>query len=301
MYHSISFLSFQRRFSTEEKCRDYLFNCRWPSGFVCPKCKGTTYSLIATRGLYQCSQCRHQASLRVGTIFEKSRTPLRKWFWAIYLLSQHKNGISALALSQFLDIAYWTALSMTHKIRSAMADRDAHYHLNHMVEIDDAYFGGQRAPGKRGRGAGKKTTVIVAVQLSEKEKPQYASMTTVENMSEAQVTKAIKEHVINTSTIRTDAYSSYKVLEKLGYTHKPVVVSGSSNKSELLKWVHIMISNAKAVYRGTHHGVSDKHLQKYLSEFCYRFNRRFDPSQLFDRLLTACVNSEHRSIAELFA
>lgn len=156
MYHSISFLSFQRRFSTEEKCRDYLFHCRWPEGFVCPKCKGTVYSVIATRGLYQCSQCRHQASVRVGTIFEKSRTPLRKWFWAVYLLSQHKNGMSALALSQFLDIAYWTALSMTHKIRSAMTDRDARYQLSHLVEIDDAYFGGQRAPGKRGRALVKK-------------------------------------------------------------------------------------------------------------------------------------------------
>lgn len=126
-------------------------------------------------------------------------------------------------------------------------------------------------------------------------------MTAVENMSEAQVTKTIKEQVVDMSTIRTDAYSSYKVLERYGYDHKPVFVSGSSNKSELLKWVHVMISNAKAVYRGTHHGVSEKHLQKYLSEFCYRFNRRFDPSQLFDRLLTACVNSRHRSIAELFA
>ena len=301
MYHSISFLSFQRRFSTEEKCRDYLFHCRWPNGFVCPKCNGTDYSVIATRGLYQCSQCRHQASVRVGTIFEKSRTPLRKWFWAIYLLSQHKNSIAALTLSRFLNIAYWTALSMTHKIRSAMADRDARYQLSHLVEVDDAYFGGQRAPGKRGRGAGKKTTVIVAVQLSAKEKPQYASMMAVENMSEAQVTKTIKEQVTDKSTIRSDAYSSYKVLEKHGYTHKPVIVSRSSNKSDLLKWVNIMISNAKAVYRGTHHGVSDKHLQKYLSEFCYRFNRRFDPSQLFDRLLTACVNSNHRAIAELFA
>jgi len=226
---------------------------------------------------------------------------LSKWFWAIYLLSQHKNGISALALSRFLDIAYWTALSMAHKIRSAMADRDSQYQLKHLVEVDDAYFGGQRAPGKRGRGAGKKTTVIVAVQLSPKEKPQYASMTAVENMAGAQVTKAFNEHVTENSTIRTDAYSSYKVLGKHGYIHKPVVVSGSANISDLLKWAHIMISNAKAIYRGTHHGVSDKHLQKYLSEYCWRFNRRFDLGQLFDRLLTACVKSRHRSIAELFA
>jgi len=276
MYNSISFLSFQRRFSTEEKCRRYLFTRRWSNGFVCPKCKGTTFSLISTRGLYQCSQCRQQTSLRVGTIFEKSRTPLRKWFWAVYLLSQHKNGMSALSLSQFLNIAYWTALSMTHKIRSAMAERDAQYQLKHLVEIDDAYFGGQGAPGKRGRGADKKTTVIVAVQLSANEKPQYASMTAVENMSKKQVTKTIKKQVVNASTIRTDGYSSYKPLVKQGYEHRPVVVSDSADSSNLLKWVHIMISNAKAVYRGTHHSVSDKHLQKYLSEFCYRFNRRFE-------------------------
>ena len=301
MYQDIDFLKFQKKFNSEKKCEHFLFKRRWPNGFECPKCHCKQYSYIQTRHLYQCRQCRYQASLRVGTVFEKSRTPLYKWFWMIFLLSQSKNSYSALALSRLLSIAYWTALSMSHKIRTAMAARDARYQLAGLIEVDDAYFGGQRAPGKRGRGASRKTTVIVAVQLAENDKPQYASMIAVEDMSEKNVSETLKTQVKKNSTIKTDAYSSYKVLEKYEYKHKPLKLGAPESASKLLKWVHIMISNAKAIYRGTHHGISEKHLQKYLSEFCYRFNRRLNPAQLFDRLLVACVSTEPVRIAELFA
>ena len=301
MYKSIGFLNFQKIFSTEKKCEEFLFDRRWPDGFDCPQCHCKHYSFISTRRLYQCCDCRYQSSLKVGTIFEKSKTPLRKWFWMIFLLSQSKNSYSALALTRLLSISYWTALSMSHKIRTAMAARDTKYQLVGLVEMDDAYFGGQRASGKRGRGAGNKTTVIVGVQLTKDDKPQYASMIAVENLSEDNVIRTIKEQVKNGSTIRTDGFSTYKVLGKYEYKHASITIGDPQNASKLLHWAHIMISNAKAVYRGTHHGVSDKHLQKYLSEFCYRFNRRFNPNQLFDRLLHACICSEHVGIAELFA
>lgn len=301
MYKDIDFLNFQKRFSSEKECEEFLFESRWPNGFDCPKCHSKHYCFISTRGLYQCTNCRYQCSLKVGTIFQKSKTPLFKWFWMIFLLSQSKNGYSALGLTRLLSISYWTALSMSHKIRTAMAARDAKYQLAGLIEMDDAYFGGQRASGKRGRGAENKTVVIVGVQLTKNDKPQYTSMIAVKDLLEDTVARTAKEQVKTGSRLKTDGFSTFKVLEKYEYKHEPIIIGDPKNASKLLHWAHIMISNAKAVYRGTHHGVSDKHLQKYLSEFCYRFNRRFNPNQLFDRLLHACIGSEHISIAELFA
>lgn len=299
MYRNVDFFKFQTLFSSEEKCHTYLFQRRWPDGFVCPKCGGQRYSCIKSRGLYQCSTCRYQCSVRVGTVFQKSKTPLQKWFWMIFLLSQSKNGYSALALKRLLSISYSTALSMTHKIRSAMAQRDANYQLGGLIELDDAYFGGKRVRGKRGRGSGKKTPVIVGVQLNEKNRPQYAQMIAVDNLSEQNVDKASKEHIKTGSTIKSDAYSSYKVLSKYGYFHNPIKIGLPELARKYLPWVHILISNAKAIHIGTHHGVSNQHLQKYLSEFCYRFNRRYQQNTLFDRLLCACLNAQPVTIAEL--
>ena len=300
MYQGIDFFKFQELFSSEEKCRAYLFQCRWPDGFICPKCQGQQYSYLKGRCLYQCSDCRYQCSVKVGTLFQKSKTPLQKWFWMIFLLSQSKNGYSALALKRLLDIAYGTALSMTHKIRSAMAARDANYQLGGLIELDDAYFGGKRAAGKRGRGSEKKAPVIVAVQLNEKNRPLYARMIVVDNLSEQSVSEASKEHIKEGSAIKSDAYSSYKVLPKYGYYHQPIKIGFPELARKFLPWVHILISNAKAVHIGTHHGVSTKHLQKYLSEFCYRFNRRFQLNKLFDSLIYACLEAQPITIAEVF-
>lgn len=300
MYQGIDFFEFQKLSSSERKCRDYLFQRRWPDGFICPKCQGQQYSYLKTRGLYQCSHCRYQCSVRVGTVFQKSKTPLQKWFWMIFLLSQSRNGYSALALKRLLAISYGTALSMTHKIRSAMAARDANYQLAGLVELDDAYFGGKKAPGKRGRGAEKKIPVMVGVQLNEKNQPQYVCMIAVDNLSEQSVSEASKEHIKEGSAIKSDAYSSYQVLSKYGYYHQPIKIGFPELARKFLPWVHILISNAKAIYLGTHHGVSTKHLQKYLSEFCYRVNRRFQQYKLFDRLICACLAAKPITIAEVF-
>lgn len=299
MYKNIDFFKFQALFASEEKCHQYLCLRRWPDGFVCPKCSGQRHSYITSRRLYQCSTCRYQCSVRVGTVFQKSKTPLQKWFWMIFLLSQSKNGYSALALKRLLAISYSTALSMTHKIRTAMAVRDANYQLGGLIELDDAYFGGKKVPGKRGRGSGKKTPVMVGVQLNEKNRPQYAHMIAVNDLTEQSVSKASKEHFEEDSEIKSDAFSSYKVLSRYGYFHRPTKIGCPRLARKFLPWVHILISNAKAIHIGTHHGVSNQHLQKYLSEFCYRFNRRFQQNNLFDRLICACLGAPPVTIAEL--
>lgn len=299
MYRDIDFFKFQTQFASEQKCHDYLFQRRWPDGFVCPKCQGQRYSYLKSRWLYQCSECRYQCSVKVGTIFQKSKTPLQKWFWMIYLISQSKVGFSSLALTRLLSISYGTALRMSHKIRSAMAARDADYQLGGLIELDDAYFGGKKVRGKRGRGSGKKTPVLVGVQLNENNRPQYAHMSAVDDLSEQSISEVSKERIKKGSAIRTDAYRSYQRLGDYGYHHEAIKIGFPENARKFLPWVHILISNAKSLQIGTHKGVSNKHLQKYLSEFCYRFNRRFHLNTLFDRLTCACLDAPPVTIAEL--
>ena len=155
----MSLLEFQRKFSTEKACQEHLFRLRWPQGYKCPRCQHDQAYFHRTRQLYQCKACGYQASLTAGTIFHKTRTPITKWFWMIFLMGRQKSGISMLSLQRMLEIkTYKTIWVMGHKIRKAMADRDAYYKLAGLIEMDDTYFGSSK-PGKRGRGAGGKATV----------------------------------------------------------------------------------------------------------------------------------------------
>lgn len=144
--HILTPAQFQTRFASENACCEHLVRVRWPNGFVCPHCGGREHSFIRTRRLYQCSFCRRQTSLTAGTIFHKSRRPLRLWFWAIYLLAQDKKGCPALLLMKQLDVSYPTAWLMAHKIRQAMAS-DSLPMLDGRIELDDAYLGGEYAQG----------------------------------------------------------------------------------------------------------------------------------------------------------
>jgi transposase-like protein len=162
-------------YGTEELCRAALFAWRWPEGFVCPRCGDTHYSPIRTRGLLQCRACRRQVSLTAGTIFHASNLPLGVWFQAIYLLTQSKKGISCLELSHRLGVSCNTAWKMQHKLMQVMLEREAGQPLGgggRRVEIDDAYLGGSRSGGKRGRGAPGKTPFVAAVETADKGEAQ---------------------------------------------------------------------------------------------------------------------------------
>ena len=155
---------FQKQFGTEEACRKYLYRKRWPNGFVCPKCGHTEHFNIKARNKFQCKACNHQTTVLAGTIFEKTRTPLTKWFLAIYLVSEDKRGLSALSLKARIGVAYQTAWTMLHKIRFAMGERDKGYLLGGIVEMDEGFFGATAEGSKRGRGT-EKTAVVVSVSL----------------------------------------------------------------------------------------------------------------------------------------
>jgi transposase-like protein/predicted RNA-binding Zn-ribbon protein involved in translation (DUF1610 family) len=295
--HVMSLLEFQDRFNTEEACQQHLFRLKWPQGFVCPKCGHKEYYFVATRHLYQCKQCRYQASLTAHTIMHRTRTPLRIWFWMIYLLGRDKRGKSSLSLSKELNIHYSKAWAMVHKIRTAMSERDAAYKLAGLVEVDEAYFGGPKHGGKKGRGTGK-AKALIEVSLSRTGKPKYAKIQIVSAFERETIHKTLESYVAQGSTLQTDGYQVYARVYQQGYARKAFVVKNMAT-SDFQKWLHIIIGNAKTFIQGTYHGLGEKHLQSYLNEFCYRFNRRFWEPQLFNRLLNACLVAKPITYAEL--
>jgi len=218
----------------------------------------------------------------------------------IFLMGRQKSGISMLSLQRMLEIkGYKTVWSMGHKIRKAMAERDAYYKLAGLIEVDDTYFGSPKS-GARGRGAAGKAKVVVAVE-TQRDKPGFATMQQVEHLSGEWISRVLKDRLHQGVVSRSDGWRAYGVLNSGRNTHQPVVVGSGENAVKVLPWVHTVIANMKGNIRGVYHGVSSKHLSRYLSEFCYRFNRRFWEPQMFDRILTACVNSSTITFTELKA
>ncbi len=297
-YTELSLLEFQRRYSTEQACQEALEQARRPRGFVCPRRGHGKAGRIATRRLLQCAACRYQASVTAGTVFHKTRTPLLTWFWAIWLVAHDKGGVSATRLAKQLGLSYRTAWTMLHKLRKAMAERDERYSPAGSIEMDDAFFGG-KASGKRGRGAGNKSKVVVMVE-NHGEHAGFPAMKKVPTVDKQHVDAAASEKIAPGRHVHTDGLSAYNGLTTLGHNHFAETVP-PKQAHEKLPWVHIAISNAKCFLLGTYHGVSHKYLQSYLDEFCYRFNRRSWEPTLTSRLLTACLTATPVTLAELKA
>jgi transposase-like protein len=296
----LSLIEFQQGFSTEEACMEHLFRLRWPEGYRCPRCGHGSYCFHSTRKLYQCSKCKYQVSVTAGTIFHKTRTSLVKWFWMIFMMTRQKSGVSMLSLQRMLGISsYKTVWTMGHKIRKAMADRDARYQLAGLVEMDDTFLG-PRKPGVRGRGARGKAKIVVGVE-SQGERPGFAVMKHVPAVDPEQILQVSCVKIAPQTTIRTDGWFAYSALESNGYVHEPHVVSKNKQALKQLRWVHVLAANLKGNIRGVYHGVSQKHLDRYLAEFSYRFNRRYWDSQLFNRTVVACVSTATVTFAELRA
>jgi len=213
----------------------------------------------------------------------------------MYLIGSDKGGCSTMRLKKMLGISYLTAWTMSHKIREALRERNTLYKLSAIIELDDAFFGGHES-GKRGRGAGNKSKVLVGVEAGPTA-PGHVAMSVVSKLDGSSIASFADSAIISGQRILTDGYPAYSVLRE-HYDHRPECVKPHEIEQKL-PWVHILISNAKNAIRGTFFGVSHKHLQRYLSEFCYRFNRRFVEPQLFDRILFACISYHKISYAEL--
>jgi len=220
---------------------------------------------------------------------DKTKTPLHKWFLGIYLMSQDKRGCSAKRLQRELGIAYDTAWTMSHKIRKAMGERDTAYLLGGTVDMDEAFFGAARVGSKRGRGT-EKTPIVFGISMNNKGKPGFIKAKVAPNVDSETVSDFAKEYIEAGSHIRSDGLNIYRILSKDGYAHEAQVFDPIGSP-EHLKILHVIISNVKAFINGTYHGLGDTHLQAFIDEFCYRFNRRFWESQLFNRTIDACIGA----------
>lgn len=281
-------LDFEQRFATEEACREYVVQLRWPEGFCCPRC-GHGEVWIMKRGLYWCRQCDYQVSVTAGTIFQDSRKSLRLWFRAIWYVVNQKHGVSALGLQRVLGLgSYRTAWTWLHKLRCAMV-RPGRDRLLGTVEVDETYIGGKK-PGKRGRGAAGKTLVVVAVE-DKGNKIGRIRLRRVADASAASLIPAVQESVEDGALVRTDGWISYEKLSSKGYEHI-VVRKDASVGDNLLPLVNRVVALLKRWLQGIHQGaVRPSHLDYYLDEFTFRFNRRTSRSRgkLFYRLVQQAV------------
>ena len=290
----LSLPQFQKLYGSEEQCRSQLFKYRWPHGFICPKCGHKHFYKLSSRALYQCCSCRFQTSLISGTVFESSKLPLTTWFLAIYLITQSKDGISALNLSRCLGISANASLRLKHKLQQVMKEADDAYPLYTLVQLDDAYWGGKKHDGVRGRGATGKTPFIAAVSTNLRGHPLFMRLSRVACFSSSEIKRWASKHIGRYSLVLSDGLPGFKGIAAAGFYHKSVVTGGGyeSMKMPAFTWVNIMLGNIKRSLHGTYHAISSKHLPRYLAEFCYRFNRRFNMGLMVNSLARNAINSK---------
>lgn len=282
-------IEFEQQFNTEQKCKEYLYQIRWPGGFACQRC-GCQKCWNIQGGLYRCSQCRYHLSVTAGTIFQDSRIPLRVWFQAIWQVVSQKHGISGLGLQRVLGLKrYETTWTMLHKLRTAMV-RPGRDRLTGPVQVDETYIGGPHS-GKRGRGAAGKILVLVAVEVKDGHAGRIR-LHQVKDASGASLIPAIEKSVEPKSEIRTDGWEGYGGLSSAGYSHTIIRDTAEVGKN-LLPLANRVVALLKRWLIGTHQGKpSASHLDYYLDEFVFRFNRRTSRSRglLFYRLIQQAVN-----------
>ena len=290
MDHPKTLIEFMELYATEESCRQAIFEHRWPQGFSCPRCGHRHAWYLRGRGLYECASCHYQGSLTAGTVLARTRTDLRKWFLAIWLLASTKKAPSAAELSRQLGVTAKTAWLMRRKITHAMARREGEIMLRGIVELDEGFIGGkQRGPTSRGRRQPHKTMVAVAAERTPGGGLGRAHLRIVEDASAESLTAAARATIAAGGLVQTDGWNGYASLASAGYGHRSRALPTGADIDEWLPWSHIVLSNFKRWTLDVFHGVSSAHLQAYLDEFCYRLNRRTQRPDLFRRILNRCL------------
>ena len=289
-------LEFVARFGTEEQCLEHLAGLRWPGGYICPRCGGReAWHLKERSRIYECAGCHHQESITAGTIFHRTRTPLPKWFLAARLLGRDKRGVSAKHLQKELGVAYQTAWTMAHKLRHGLSE-DPTCRIGGYLEADETFIGGRGDPSSPGRSLENpdKSLVVIAVEkvpAPRNENGEYghaikrqqgfyagnARIAVLPAASGAELGAFLRANVEAKSHLLTDGFSGYQGKDAaLGQhiKHTPVIQGDGENAAAFFPIIHTVFSNIKSWLVGTHHGVSAKHLPRYLREWNYRFNRR---------------------------
>ena len=292
-------IELEKRFSTERACLEYLIQIRWPEGFQCPKC-GHEKAWFTKRFLFHCEQCGLQTSPIVGTLFQDTKKPLALWFRAMWHVTSQKYGANALGLQRILGLgSYHTAWRWLHKLRRAMV-RPGRDRLSGTIEIDETYIGGKK-PGKRGRGAEGKALVVVMVDISG-DKIGRIRLKCVKDASAQSLQAAIKESIKPGSELCTDDWKGYGDLPAIGYTHK-VIRHDSVVGKNLLPSVNRVVALLKRWLLGTYQGATNlSHLDYYLDEYTFRFNRRTSRSRgkLFYRLVQQAISIDPILVKDIY-
>lgn len=298
----LSITAFLEQYGTEEQCYEALVKMKWPEGFVCPKCGCKDHCRLEKRKLFQCNKCHHQTSVRVGTIYQGSGTPLTKWFLVSYALTQNKNSISTLELARFTGLIPKTATLIRKKYTQVMRERDAGKKLEGRIEIDDAYMGGKKIGGKAGRGSENKTPFIAVVETTPSGAPVRVHLRVVEAFTSAALEKYAKSSLKSGSHILSDGLACFAAVKKAGCTHEPKVTTGNKALADsVFKWVNTILGNLKTATEGTFHSISEKYLPHYLAEFEYRFNRRYKLGDMIEKLAYASLSTPPRTKKLLMA
>jgi len=311
---------FQRLFPNDAACATYLERIRWEHGFVCPGCgeAGEPFRFANRPGVLRCRKCRKDAALTAGTVMERTHTPLNTWFWAAYLVASQTGGMSATGFQRQLGLKrYETAFQILHKLRAGMvrpdADRIGKPGGRDHIEVDETWIGG----ATRGEGSGThhQTLVAAAIEVRQREPKEGSNAKTrragryagrlrlqiVPNRGGKTLCSFVEDAVLPGSMIVTDGWGGYNKLTERGYEHLPAAEGGEAQVAEeYLPIVHLVFSNLKSWLRGCHHGVSEQHLQAYLNEFTFRFNRRFYPFNAFRSLLGIGGETESPTYRELY-
>ena len=292
----LSLSEFQRRYGTEARCEAALKAWRWPDGFVCPHCGCRDHAIVGQRRLHLCHGCRRQTSLKAGTIFAKTLLPLTKWLQAMFLITQSKNSISSLELSRQLGVKYDSAWLMRQKLNAVMQADEESRKLDGRIEMDDAVLGGEKGElegGKRGRGGPNKIPFVVAVATSDEGRPQRLALMPVAAHNRDEIARIAKLHLAPSARVVSDGLACFAAVTKAGCLHEPVVVSQTpTGRSETLicfRWVNTVLGNLKTAIRGTCHAIRRPYVPRYLAEFQWRFNRRFDLRGMLDKLAAAAI------------
>lgn len=290
----LSEAGFATLYGTEDRCRTALSIWRWPNGFVCPACGGTDHCIVGPRQLYQCNACRRQTSLTAGTVFASTKVPLTTWFRAMYLITQTKQGISSIELGRRLGTTQTTAWKIKTKLAEVMRIAGEKDKLDGRIEMDDAYLGGERGGGKSGRGSPGKTPIVAAVETDEKGRPRRVKLSRIARFKRRRVKSLVKRIIVPGATVLTDGLACFRGIADAGCNHV-AITTGSGRKAArhpAFKWVNTMLGNIKSAITGTYRALRKKHMVRYLAEFEWRFNHRFDLAAMIPILGRAAINTK---------
>lgn len=296
-----TYREFIEMFPDDDACVAFLAKLRWPEGFICPACKQASIPWNANRDRLICPICRHQTSVTAGTIFDKTRTPLKTWFEAAWHVSTAKSGMSAKTLERTIGTSYKVAWMMLHRFRVAMVNNERNQ-LSGIVEVDESFVGGETHGGKRGRGTGK-SIVVIAVEIKQPKGFGRVRMRHIPDSSGDSLVPFICDMIAPGSVVRTDGWKGYNSVTDHGYQREIIVQSSSGDPAHVsMPGVHRIASLLKRWILGTHQGsVLPLHLQSYLEEFTFRFNRRTSRSRglVFRRLIEQAVITKPTTMEDI--